>query len=161
MKPILLCVLPCLFAITLPKGCMTSAAKSASKSATSSRTVVSKSASNAVKNKAFPHVPSARAVSSVALGIRAQVQRSKALGQKLATLKPRIPPQYYVRLYNNWQQNDAELNSTLSNVTQLEAQCTCNQSSCSKCNRRIQLVQYSQVLTERNVEIERLVSQYG
>ena len=98
---------------------------------------------------------------SVASTFSAQLSHSKSVGNRLAGLRPRIPPAVYVRLWQEWQTNDRGLEDSLAEIRSLENRCTCNATSCSNCARRQILERRHQELAARNLEIESLLSQYG
>lgn len=98
---------------------------------------------------------------SVASTFSAQVSHSKAVGSHLAGLRPRIPPQVFARLWQDWQTNDQGLEQSLAEIRFLEGQCTCHSTWCKNCAKRKSLERRHQELAARNIEIESLLSQYG
>ena len=98
---------------------------------------------------------------SVATTVSAQISHSKAVGNRLVALKPKIPAHIYARLWNEWQANDQGLEDSLAQIRSLESRCTCGLAWCKNCAQRKSLERRHQELAARNTEIESLLAQYG
>jgi hypothetical protein len=79
------------------------------------------------------------------------LSESQRIGQRLSSLKVRIPPVVYARLFQQWQRNHAEIEDCHQKLQDLSL------SSYERDNLQERLVAASQ----KNEEIERLMAQYG
>jgi hypothetical protein len=93
----------------------------------------------------------ARPTTDVALFTAQFLARSEEVGQRLTLLKFKIPPVIYHRLYQQWQQNHAEIEACHQQL----------QSPSLSPNERENAVERLVTATQRNAEIERLMAQYG
>ncbi len=84
-------------------------------------------------------------------GLETVLSKSKAVGQRLTALQPRIPLQAYAHLHREWQQNDAELRSIFRQL----------QDTSLSDDRRTRLESKAKAAADRLSEIERLTDEYG